>query len=293
MAFSSFFSNRLNLFYVLAFLPLLLVAYSYIGWPFSLVIPVYGFILLLIKKDALSLRRGGGGFQRFLGLLVVVGSFFVYYALAFFFESPAFYGGVNYAVYIFGLFLIFFEFSAVREAFAPTFLIVAASWTDPVSSWLEQHFSWVTSHFTSLIVAILNVLGIGATVYPPDYPHWSIHLHTAKGLLSVGVDWGCIGISSMQVFLVILVVTLFDEPASLRTKLSWAVVGVFGTLAVNVIRVVTIVLVDYFLGFEVGGRVHYFIGYVLFILWLVIFFYAFSKRRVLSEKILSIWQKLR
>ncbi|KPV61977.1 MAG: hypothetical protein AOA66_1483 [Candidatus Bathyarchaeota archaeon BA2] len=109
-AFSSFLRNRLNSFYVLAFLPLLLVTYSYMGWLFPVVIPIYGFILLLIKKRDLSFRCEANSFQRALGVFVVVSSFFLYYALVPFFKSPAFYGGVNYALYIFGLFLIFLRF---------------------------------------------------------------------------------------------------------------------------------------------------------------------------------------
>jgi len=281
--------NRLDFFYVSAFLPLLLVAYSYIRWPFSVVFSVYGFMLLLIKKDGLSLRRGACGFQRVLGLLVAVASFFLYYALIPFFESPAFYGGVNYAVYILGLFLIFFEFSALREAFTPIFLVVASTSASLVSMWLEHHFSWYIPYFMSLLVAILNVLGVRATIHDP----YVIVLQTAEGPLSLGFVWGCVGVSSMLIFSIILVVTLFEESASPRTKLLWAVAGVFGMFVVNVIRVVIIFLADYFYGFDVGAKVHYFIGYVLFLLWLVIFFYVFSKRQVLSEKIRLIRQKLR
>ena len=280
--------KRLNFFYILAFLPLLLVIYTHLGWPFSVVVPLYGFILLLIKKGALSVHGGSGGLQRFLGVLVVVGSFFLYYALAPFFESLSFYGGVNYAVYIFGLFLVFFEFSALRAAFAPVFLMVAASSTSIVSRWLERYFSWYIPHFMWLIVVILNMLGVEASSRPPN----AIVLQTVEGPLILGFVWGCVGVSSMLIFLIVLVVTLFEESASLRTKLLWGLVGVFGTFIVNVIRVVVIFLADSFYGTDVGGRVHYFIGYVLFISWLVIFFYTFSKRRRLSQQITSLWQKL-
>jgi len=280
--------NRLNLFYIFAFLPLLLITFFHIEWPFTIVVPVYGFLLLLIKKDRLSIRRGAGDPQKVLGLLLVIGSFFVYYALVPFFRSPAFYGAVNYAVYILGLFLVFFEFSTLREAFAPIFLMVAASSTSLVSKWLEHHFSWYMPHYLALLVAILNGLGIGATHYSNV-----IVLQTAEGPLSLGFAWSCLGVHSMLIFLIMLVVTLFEESVDLRTKLLWGVAGVFGTFLVNVIRLVMIFLADFFYGASVGGTLHYFIGYVLFTLWLAIFFYMFSKKQVLSNKIGAIWQKLR
>lgn len=287
-AFSTFFRNRMNVFYVLAFLPLLLVMYSYMEWLFSVVIPVFGFILLLIKENDLSLRQEAKSFQRVLGLFVVVGSFFVYYALVPFFASPAFYGGANYAVYIFGLFLIFFEISALREAFTPIFLIVAGVSSSLVSHWLEHHFAGYIPYFLSLIVAILGLLGVEAVARPPD----AIVLQTASGPLALGFVWGCVGVSSMLTFMIVLVIILVEESVSLRAKLLWALVGIFGVFTMNIIRLIIIFLADYFYGYDVGAKVHYFVGYVLFIFWLLVFFYTFSKRQVLSGKILSIWQKL-
>jgi len=73
----------------------------------------------------------------------------------------------------------------------------------------------------------------------------------------------------------------------------WGVAGVVGTFLMNVIRLVIIFVADFFYGASVGGKLHYFIGYVLFTLWLAIFFYSFSKKQVLSNKIVAIWQKLR
>ena len=287
-AFSSLFRNRMNVFYVLAFLPLLLVAYSYIEWPFSAVIPVYGFILLLIKENDLSLRHKAGSFQRALGLLVATSSFFVSYASVPFLESSAFYGGANYAVYILGLFLIFFESSALREAFTPVFLIVAGVSSSLVSHWLEHYFAGYIPYFLSLIVAILRLLGVEAVAHPPD----AIVLQTVRGPLALGFAWGCVGVSSMLIFLIVLVITLFEEPASLRTKLLWGAMGAFGVFVMNVVRLIIIFLAGCFYGSDVGAKLHYFIGYVLFILWLLIFFYAFSKRRRLSEKISPVWSKL-
>ena len=281
--------SRLTLFYILAFLPLVLIAYLNIGWPFPVVVPIYGFILLLIKKYDLSMRGGSRGVQRVLGLLIAVGSLFVYYGLDPFFKAPSFYGGVNYAVYILGLFLMFFKFSAVRAAFTPVFLLLAASSTGIVSRWLELHFGRYIPHFMWLVVAMLNVLGVGAELRSPD----AILIPTVKGPLVLGFVWACVGVSSVLTFLIVLVLTLFEESASLRTKLLWAVGGIFGTFMVNVLRVVTIFLAACFYGSDVGGKVHYFIGYVFFILWLLVFFYTFSKRQALAEKIAAIWQKIR
>jgi exosortase/archaeosortase family protein len=278
----------MNVFYVLAFLPLLLVTYSYAKWLFSAFVPFIGFLLLLIKKGDISYYNEANKFQRVLGLLVTISSFFVYYALIPYFSSPAFYGATNYAVYIFGLFLVFFEISALKEAFAPLFIIIAGISSSLVSVWLEHYFSWYIPYFISLIVAILRMLGIRVTTSVQDI----ISIQTLKGPLALQFIWGCVGVSSMLIFFIIMVVMVFEEHCSFKTIFLWALVGLIGTFIVNIIRVITIMLTDYHYGYEVGAQVHYFIGYVLFTLWLIIFLFAFSKRHVLAEKILLIRRKL-
>jgi len=277
--------NRINLFYLLSFIPLILIAYSEV---FGVVIAMYGFILLLIKKSNLSDRHEAGKIQKVLGLTIILGSFFVYYALVPFFESVAFYGRANYVAYIFGLFLVFFDISALREAFTPLFLVVAASSSSFISRWLEPHLTPYIPHLVSLIAAILRTLGVGVKTYHPNL----IELQTPKGPLLTEFVWGCVGVHSTLIFSIILVIVLFEESSSLRAKILWSVAGILGTLFVNIIRIITIFLADYYYGFEVGGTVHYFIGYVLFIIWLAIFFYIFSKRQVILEKIRSVKQKL-
>jgi len=287
-AFSSFLRNRMNLFYLLAFIPLLLLVYYHVEWPFAVVIPIYGYILLLIKKHNLSLRHEADNIQRIIGLLVILGSFFVYYALVPFFTSPSFYGSANYAVYIFGLFLMFFDISALREAFTPLFLIVAATSSSFISRWLEPHLTPYIPHFTSLIVAVLRTLGLRVTTEDPNI----IVLYTLKGPLRTEFVWGCVGVTSTLIFSIILVIIMFEESSNPRTKILWSIAGILGTFALNIIRVIIIYLTDYYYGFEVGGQVHYVIGYVLFITWLAIFFYTFSKRQFILGKIQSVKQKL-
>ena len=168
------------------------------------------------------------------------------------------------------------------------FLIVAATSSGFISDWLEPHFTPYIPNFVSLIAGILKTLGVKVTTHGQF-----ITLHTVKGPLPMFFVWGCVGVSSMLIFSIILVVTLFEESATLQTKLAWAFIGIIGTFILNIVRVTIIFLADYFYGYEVGAKVHYAIGYVLFIAWLAIFFYTFSKRQVISEKFQLIRQKLR
>lgn len=276
--------NRVNLFYILAFIPLVLVSYFNV---FGAIIPTFGFLLLFLKKDDLSFHLRTNLIERVLGFFIVFASFFLYYMLVpFIFSSLTFYGGPNYIAYIFGLCLAFFGFSSFRNVFTPLFLMVAAASNRFVSEWLGFYLSpYVVPSFTSLIAGILQTLGIGVETPSPSV----IVLQTWKGALPILLVWSCVGIDSILIFSIILVIFLFEDESNTKTKVSWSIVGIIGTVLVNIIRVTLIFLTDYFYGSEAGGRFHYTVGYILFFAWLAFFFFVFSKRQGILRRIQQIW----
>jgi exosortase/archaeosortase family protein len=209
------------------------------------------------------------------------GSFFVYYALVPFFPSASFYTAPNYAIYLLGLCLTFFEASALKETASSIILIVAATGGSLVSSGLEPYFSlYVTHHFAFLINGILNVLGI-KTIIRSAGNSSVISFITIQGrTITVIFNWYCVGVSSLLIFSIILVILLIEEHSNLKSRMIWSMIGISGILVLNVLRVVIILLTDYFYGAEVGGTIHYVIGYTIFITWLTIFLYLFSKKTI-------------
>ena len=275
--------NRAKIFYVLAFAPLILIVYYQPGWPFAVISPAYGFIILTLKKDKLFSRNKADNIQKIIGLAIVLGSFFVYYPLVSLFPRASFYNVVNYAIFILGLFLAFFEISILKEAFSSLFLIVAATLNSLLFAWLEPLLSPYINHFVSLMSFILKTLGMNVTTQYPDV----IVLHAPSGSIPNLFTWGCVAGSSI-VFSIILVVLLLEETAQPRTKLLWTIIGICGTLTVNIVRITIIFLSYQFYGFKTGQEVHWYLGYALFITWLAFFFYMFTKREVIFRQIQSI-----
>jgi len=282
--------NRANQLYVFALVPLLLIFYYN---PFSVIIPFYSFLILILKYQKLLGFKEANSIQKILGSIVAVGSFFAYYVVILIYPDATFYTAANYAVYLLGLFLLLFEFSALKEAFAPLFLIMATFSSTYIAAWLRPLLSPFANDFAHIVVNILRALGIDANI-SYVYNIAIIKLPSLSGKVVQGAFvYGCMGVYSVLVFSILLVVILFEDPSSLKVKLTYSIIGLLGTFALNILRVTIIFLADYFYGAEVGGTVHYTIGYVLFSAWLGIFFYIFSKRLVISKKFQLIWQKLR
>ena len=283
-------NNRTRLFYILAFIPLIVIFYYN---ALSAVIPFYGFLLLLIKQQKIVALREANTVQKILGLIVVVGSFFMYYVVVLVYPQVVFYGGANYVVYLLGLFLIFFHFFALKEAFAPLFLIVAATSSSFISVWLKPFLTPFADDFAQIIVSILRMLGINTYIYNIGNTPVIDFSSLSGNIISSVFVYECMGVYSTLVFSIILVVVLFEDPSGFKMKLAYSIAGLFGTFALNIVRVIMIFLADYFYGAEVGGTIHYALGYILFSSWLVCFLYIYSKRATLHAKARSLWKKMR
>jgi len=283
--------SRTRFFYLLAFVPLGPIGYyKYVSGEsiLGVLIPFYGFLLLLFKRDRLALFPNAGRVQRFVGLAVMLVGFFIYY-VAIRFHPSAFYGAgaAFYAVYILGLFSVFFSFPVLRETTSVFFLLVAGGSSFYVGEWLEYYMEPLVPYFVQVMVFVLVALGIPAALHNPTV----IVLNTSKGPVTVPFEAGCIGIYGFLAFSVIVVVAMMEESASVGTKLLWSFWGVVGTFVVNVIRVSLISAVIYYFGYENWGTIHAWIGYALFLLWLGFFFVTFSKRETIRNKIRALWQK--
>lgn len=289
----SLLKNRLNTFYILAFAPLLLIQYfGYIARSdlFAGLVPLYGFLLLLLKKDKMSAFSDSGRVFRFMGLMLMLASFFVYYVVALFYPQAQFYGVPNYIVYLVGLFLAFFQISALRESFTTVFLVVAAVSTSYIGEWIELYMDPFIPYFVQIIAFILRTLGIPARLVTQD----TFVLQTLTGRIQyLYVVPKCIGIYSFLTFAIIIVVTMIEDTSSLRTRLVWSVAGIVGAFIVNIIRVSLIFGGIYYFGFEIWSVTHSTVGYALFILWLTVFFLIFSMRRAILSKLQTFWRKLR
>jgi exosortase/archaeosortase family protein len=286
--FSSMRMHRADLFLILVFAPLPVIIYYN---PFGSIISFYGFLILLIKRQKLLDLKEASRIQRILGLVVVVSSFFIYYAAVLVYPNPAFYEVANYVLHLLGSFLIFFEFSALREAVAPLILIIVATSTSFISAWLKPLLSPIGPSFAQLVVSILRTLGINAsTSASSNAPIINFSSLTGKSIISV-FSYECLGVSSTLIFSVILIVIMLEDPSTWKTRLICSTVGLICTFALNILRVEIIFLTDYFFGEEMGADVHYIIGYTLFSIWLASFFYIYSKRQTLRARIISFGRK--
>jgi exosortase len=119
---------------------------------------------------------------------------------------------------------------------------------------------------TSLMGNALGFLGINAST-----SGHLIYLNSGSGLLLLDVESSCTGIHGVIAFGMLSVMALFDIRMRLSRLIPLLAVGIIGAFGINLLRLLMVILTFNFLGVEAGTTMHLVVGYLLFVLWVVIF----------------------
>ena len=121
---------------------------------------------------------------------------------------------------------------------------------------------WMAGVMTSS----MHMLGIGATV-SGQY----VQLSSPSGPLLLSVESDCTGVQGIIAFGLLSTMSVLDmktKPARLVAVLA---VGFIGAFLINIVRLFGVFLAFEFLGSDIGTMVHVYLGYTLFIVWVLVF----------------------
>jgi len=141
---------------------------------------------------------------------------------------------------------------------------------------------WITApiipYIVTLTISMLNLIGINAVA---DRNIISFISQTgAPVYLSIVSD--CTGIWSLGTFTVTAIIVLSSFPKSISKKSLLLIgIGYLGTFCANIERILIISLCGYYFGPSgVIEQVHVHVGWIVFSVWLVIFWYYYFTRQV-------------
>jgi exosortase/archaeosortase family protein len=140
---------------------------------------------------------------------------------------------------------------------------------------------WITAPLIPFIVTLtinmLNLLGIHA-VSDSNFISF-MSLTGAPVYLSIVSD--CTGIWSLGTFTVTVLIVLSSFPRSISKKSILVIgIGYLGTFCANIARILIISLSGYYFGPSgVIEQVHVHVGWIVFSLWLIIFWYYYFTRQ--------------
>jgi exosortase/archaeosortase family protein len=141
---------------------------------------------------------------------------------------------------------------------------------------------WLTAplipFIVSLTVTILGIFGIHSVANG----NLIMFMSQTGDPIYLSIVSDCTGIMSLGTFTIAVLIVLINFPKSISKKgLLLIGIGYFGTFCSNLLRIITISLCGYFFGpTGIIENVHVHIGWVIFSLWMIIFWYYYLSRQI-------------
>lgn len=188
----------------------------------------------------------------------------------------------EYSLFLSGVDILIFGFLRLRALLLPVALPALAVIGSSLYELFLRHQDWITAPLipltTFLSVAAMNAVGVHAIARE----NVITFLSSAGEPIALTIISDCTGIMSLGTFTIAVIIVLANFPQVIsRSSALWILVGYIGTYLANIIRIVLIPLSGYYFGpVGVMERVHVHIGWVIFSLWMIIFWYYFFTRQI-------------
>lgn len=117
-----------------------------------------------------------------------------------------------------------------------------------------------------VLAATVSAFGIGASV-----SGHLVTLNTSSGTLLLDVASDCTGIQGILAFGMLSTMALLDLKPRMSRLIPIFAIGFLGAFLTNILRLVVVFLTFEYLGPDVGGSVHVYFGYLIFIVWVMAF----------------------
>ncbi len=123
----------------------------------------------------------------------------------------------------------------------------------------------------------------------------SLTVTMAGKTASVSIAWACAGVQSL--FLYVLIMAVFFKKTSISAfrKLSFFIIGLFGTFFVNVLRVYSIIVIMIQQGHDAGMAFHNTYGELYSFIWIFLFILSvgFVQKFMLVERTMDSLRRIR
>lgn len=136
---------------------------------------------------------------------------------------------------------------------------------------------WLIENYIAPIVArltasMLALLGLEATLSGPV-----VYLSAPGGAVALYIAWNCIGWQSIVVFSAISYLVLKESPLPRYEKLTTFIVGIQGTVLVNILRIALVGLIAVWAGKGPAILFHDYFGSLVTLGWLVLFWFMSTR----------------
>ena len=144
---------------------------------------------------------------------------------------------------------------------------------------VDTFYHWGTVWFLQVLVPpivfvaafFLNVLGYRATTSAYADGYLLVVGKDGGHYMSLLVYWPCAGVHSLIIYTIVVLLLFKNMTTSPRRKITYFVVGAFGTFMANILRIVSIGTIGANFGPEASRLFHEYYGELFFVAWIVVY----------------------
>lgn len=179
-----------------------------------------------------------------------------------------------------GLTLLIYGYRNITKFAIPFAVVIALFIVETTrTSYIDSPpvFAYLIPFTASAAVGLVKLFGYDVSFHPND-----IIIHGNHGVLTASMGGGCSGIDGIIFYSLLAAFLLIRVPASRKRKVICILLGSIGTLFVNILRVVVLILVGVYYGHEAMMYAHSNLGDILFVIYVGIYWYV-SFKWILKE----------
>jgi exosortase/archaeosortase family protein len=235
-------------------------------------------IIYLSRKDSVQHSTNQNFFILILGFLMCSLSFI---SIPLGITNPPYSIG-EFSLFLSGLGVILFTLLNFRSLIFPVSIPFIAVIGYGGYEVFVRNQEWITAPLIPIITLVtntlLNFIGINSLVNGNIISFMS----QTGSPISLSIVSDCTGIWSLGTFTISIIIVFSSFPPTITKKCVLLIaIGYFGTFVANITRILLIALAGFFYGpAGVIEDVHIHIGWIIFTLWMIIFWYYYFTRQV-------------
>jgi len=175
-------------------------------------------------------------------------------------------GILDLLVIFIGTILIFYGARSLRNFWVPAtygIILLLGYQIEAYAPNYEALQDWLAG----VVTAAVNAVGISASVSG----HLVLMRASDGTLLQLDVASSCTGLQGILAFGLLSTMALLDLKPKMSRLVPIFAVGFAGAFLINIVRLLVVFLTFEFLGVDAGTTMHVYFGYIVFIIWVLVF----------------------
>lgn len=176
-----------------------------------------------------------------------------------------------------GVTLAFYGFRAFKLFWVPTTYGIVLLAGYQLENILPTYTANLQDWMANVMASSMRIMGIQASA-----SGYIVSMNSSSGPLLLSVEGDCTGIQGILAFGMLSTLAILDIKTKLSKLVPLFAIGFIGAFLINIVRLFGVFLTFEYLGAAIGATVHVYLGYILFIVWVMIF-WALAFRYLLPQ----------